>query len=213
MKQPTYDLVFSVALTIHALMSLQNVESFVIAPSSALRMPRYATIDTAQNYAVRVSSPNHAATLDKKMEETANGRKKLQQVKSKRADRQIQEVLSLNDFKLIVEEEKEQVVVVRTHAPWCKLCQAVEPMYRKFVKKHADKIKFVDCPMPRAPNEVHKALGIKFIPFVHIYHPDAGLVEERTIGRSTYSVFEKIAKSLVKGFCDIENGDCRDPYV
>lgn len=86
-------------------------------------------------------------------------------------------------------------------------CKSITPSYFKFSGEledtSSDKVKFVDCPMTAVSTEVHKTLGIKTIPFAHVYHPETGLAEERSLSRRNYSTFENVVKSYVNGVCDL----------
>mmetsp|Transcript_6322 Transcript_6322/g.14275 ORF Transcript_6322/g.14275 Transcript_6322/m.14275 type:complete len:101 (-) Transcript_6322:252-554(-) len=67
--------------------------------------------------------------------------------------------------------------------------------------------------MTETSSAIHKGLGIKTVPFAHIYHPTAGLVEERRMSRRHISNFGKVLQSYVKGDCSIVEGDARiDPH-
>ena len=93
----------------------------------------------------------------------------------------------------------------------------MKPSFEKFARDNADTFKFVECPMTSVNTEVHKELGIQTIPFAHVYHPSAGLVEQRRISRPHFSTFEKLMKDYTKGECWInENNDnyeyATDPY-
>ena len=94
----------------------------------------------------------------------------------------------------------------------------MKPSFEKFARDHADSIKFVECPMTSVNTEVHKELGIRTIPFAHVYHPSAGLVEQRRISRPHFSTFETLMKDYLKGECfmkdsyDDEDEYATDPY-
>jgi hypothetical protein len=83
------------------------------------------------------------------------------------------------------------------------------PSYFKFTKDLEQKnVKFVDCPITPFNADLHASLGIDSIPFVHVYHPDAGLVEERKLSRKYYSSFEKVVKTYFEDSCDLT--DCEE---
>jgi hypothetical protein len=70
--------------------------------------------------------------------------------------------------------------------------------------------------MTAVNTEVHKQLGIKSIPFAHVYHPETGLAEERKLSRKNYSNFEKVVNSYLEGACDLkaeEESYCADPWA
>jgi thiol-disulfide isomerase/thioredoxin len=126
----------------------------------------------------------------------------------------VEEVMTLAEYKSIVSDEKDQIVVVRFYAPWCRSCKAQAPSYYKFTRDYAEteNVKFVDCPMTSINSELHTTLGITSIPFAHVYHPDAGLVEERKLARKSYSNFEKVVKTYIEGSSFLVDGDCSNPW-
>ena len=57
---------------------------------------------------------------------------------------------------------------------------------------------------------LHQGLGVPSLPFGHIYHPTAGLVEEVKINKQVFTTFERVLETYVKGYCDVtyqEDGD------
>lgn len=52
--------------------------------------------------------------------------------------------------------------------------------------------------------DTYDTLGIKTIPFVHVYHPQTGLAEERSLSRRNYPNFEKVVTSYAHGSCDLD---------
>ena len=78
------------------------------------------------------------------------------------------------------------------------------PSYFKFTKDLKDQnVKFVDCPVTPTNGDLHASLGVNSIPFVHVYHPNAGLVEERKVSRRYYSGFEQAVKTYFQDSCDL----------
>jgi len=150
--------------------------------------------------------PRRKTNNDQNKDEKENQLK--QQRRQQQQQPQPQEVLTLDEFKTVVDEETEQIIVVKYYAPWCRACKAMSPSYKKIVEDYggddSDKslnIKFVDAPMTSVNSEIHQAMGITTIPFAQIYHPKAGLVEERKIGRRYFSDFKKVLQSLEEGSC------------
>lgn len=59
-----------------------------------------------------------------------------------------EEVVSINEYKEKVVDEKEQMVVVRFYAPWCRACKAAQAPYRKLSRDFSnERIKFIECPV------------------------------------------------------------------
>ncbi|KAI2511906.1 hypothetical protein MHU86_2422 [Fragilaria crotonensis] len=77
----------------------------------------------------------------------------------------IQEVMTMDEYNKVVAAEKDQVVVVRFYAPWCRACKAMAPSYYKFSKDLEQKnVKFVDCPYTPLNADLHASLGVESIP-------------------------------------------------
>ena len=47
----------------------------------------------------------------------------------------IEIVDNIEDYKKVVVDEKDKMVVVRFHAAWCRSCKASEPYFKRFVSK------------------------------------------------------------------------------
>lgn len=50
---------------------------------------------------------------------------------------------------------------------------------------------------------LHEGLGVRSLPFAHIYEPDAGLVEERKINKHVFSDFKRVLRTYVNGECEV----------
>ena len=101
-------------------------------------------------------------------------------------------------------------------------CKATTPAYHRLMRKlekslsndesttttatgKQRKIKFVDCPLENeeATKVFHDMFGITTIPFVQIYHPLVGLVEEQHVTRRNFFDFETMLTSYVDGECPV----------
>jgi thiol-disulfide isomerase/thioredoxin len=117
----------------------------------------------------------------------------------------ITEVKSLQDYKAIVADEKDAMVVVRFYASWCRACRAVAAPYRQLATKYrGQNVKFVEVPLTPENAVLHQGLGVPSLPYGHIYHPDAGLVEERSLNKKRFGDFVQIFQTYVDGECPIE---------
>lgn len=114
----------------------------------------------------------------------------------------VHEVLSIEDYKSIVVEEKESIVVVRFYAPWCRACKAVASRFRQQLPRNYPSVKFVEVPLTQDNAFLHEGLGVPSLPYGHIYHPDVGLVEERKINKHVWSDFVDVLETYVNGSCD-----------
>ncbi|KAL7450843.1 hypothetical protein ACHAWC_002700, partial [Mediolabrus comicus] len=95
----------------------------------------------------------------------------------------VEMVDTIQDYKRVVVDEEDRIVVVRFFAPWCKSCKAAHPHFKKLVSRHSPGVKFVEVPLTKETAYIHEGLGVPSVPFGHIYHPDAGLVEEKKINK------------------------------
>ncbi|KAL3924636.1 MAG: hypothetical protein SGILL_000923 [Bacillariaceae sp.] len=115
-----------------------------------------------------------------------------------------EQVVNIHDYKEKVANEKNQMVVVRFHSAYCKACQASQRPFRKLTRDYADRIKFVECPVTAENEFLHRGLGVPSLPYGHIYHPDAGLVEEVSINKKVFKDFERIMQYYVDGKGEVE---------
>lgn len=116
---------------------------------------------------------------------------------------------TIEDYKRVVVDEPSRIVVVRFFAPWCKSCKAAHPHFKKMVARHAPNVKFVEVPLTKETAYIHEGLGVPSVPFGHIYHPEAGLVEEMKINKRVIKDFSDALDCYVRGDCyiPIEDGD------
>jgi thiol-disulfide isomerase/thioredoxin len=143
---------------------------------------------------------------------------------SKKKNQLMMEVKTMQQYKDQVVDEQDAIVCVRFYAPWCRACKAVEAPYRQLATKlssspesdnnKAQKVKFVQVPLTKENAYLHTGLGIPSLPYAHIYHPVAGLVEERSINKKIFGEFKDALQSYVDGECvidwdsDSSNNDC-----
>lgn len=116
-----------------------------------------------------------------------------------------EEVLTIQEYKAIVADEKDCMVCVRFYAPWCKACKAVQQPFRKLCRTYPE-VKFVEVPLTKDNAFLHEGLGIPSLPYGHIYHPTAGLVEERKINlkKKEFATFEDVLQTYVQGECPVD---------
>ena len=132
------------------------------------------------------------------------------------ASTEVAKVRSKQQHEVIVNEERERLVVVRYIAPWCQACRAAEPSFRKLAYQLSSDVKFVE--MPLKDEEEWDSVGVSSVPFAHIFHPEAGLVEEMKMHRSDMPAVKKVLGDYLDGSCelltylfdDVEDGDDED---
>jgi len=130
----------------------------------------------------------------------------------------IPDVISIDnifDYKSIVVDEEESIVVVRFFASWCRSCRASEPLFRNIVSRYASRegngsgggyrraVKFVQVQLTKDTAYLQEGLGVPSVPYVHVYHPEGGLVEERKFSKSHMADFALILESYILGSCDL----------
>ncbi|CAB9497385.1 Thioredoxin [Seminavis robusta] len=115
-----------------------------------------------------------------------------------------QEVLTIQEYKAAVADESDCMVCVRFYAPWCKACKAVQQPFRKLCRDYEGVVKFVEVPLTKENAFLHDGLGVPSLPYGHIYHPAAGLVEERKIKKKEFAEFAQVLKTYVQGECIVE---------
>lgn len=119
-------------------------------------------------------------------------------------------VHTLGEYKAALDEALDEgpgrLVVVRFYATWCKACKAVEPAYRRMATLYPHVV-FLEVPVTNDNANLHQGLDVPSLPYGHIYHPQAGLVEELKISR-------KYFHNLVQRVRWYDEGECKlDEYV
>lgn len=122
----------------------------------------------------------------------------------------VQLVDTLEDYKRVVVDERDHIVVVRFFAPWCKSCKAAMPFFKKMAWDHTPNVKFVEVPLTKETAYIHEGLGVPSVPFGHIYHPEVGLVEERKINKKVFREFREALEDYVRGSCDLPDDEVKD---
>lgn len=115
----------------------------------------------------------------------------------------IEHVETIQEYKAVVADENECIVIVRFFAPWCRACRAAAPLFRKMAGEFSADVKFVEVPVTKENAYLHEGLGVPSVPFAHIYHPDVGLVEEMKMNKKDIPAVRKVLGDYVVGSCDI----------
>jgi len=116
----------------------------------------------------------------------------------------VETVSTLEEYKEFVADETEQIVVVRFYASWCRACKAIKPEYYKLANELPN-IKFVEVPLTQNNAFLHQGLGVPSLPYGHIYHPAAGLVEEMSVSKKNFRSFKNKLNSYIIGSCDVDD--------
>ena len=117
---------------------------------------------------------------------------------------------NLQEYRREVALAEQDLVVVRFYAPWCRACKAAGPYYRRLARQYQQKkhnVKFVEVPIAHENAVLFQGLGVKSVPFGHVYHKEAGLVEERKLKAKDMKAFTEVLDTYVKGECAIPQND------
>jgi thiol:disulfide interchange protein len=192
-----------------------EVQSFQTSPLTAARPTRiFATVASYANSAVE--DHRHPADPASSFQDRMRRMVEERQVKPKpRPNSLIKEVVTLEEFKQTVVDDAQDMVVVRFYAPWCRACKAMAPGYLKLAKVHSN-IQFVQVPVTETNMNLHQGLGVPSTPYVHLYHPQGGLVEEQKLTRKHLGGFHKLLEDYETGSCSLERREAwssSSPYA
>ncbi len=131
-------------------------------------------------------------------------RPKKEQTKTSSSSQRIMTVNNLLDYKRHVVDETDRLVCVRFYAPWCRACKAVAPLFARLATQFPT-VKFVEVPLTKDNAFMLQGLGVPSLPYGHIYHPEAGLVEERKMNKKVFGKLAYILSTYVHGECALED--------
>lgn len=192
--------------------SLSLTQSYT-APSISLTQPRASTTLSLSPSPVVDSNPPSASVFGNRMRNLAI-RRQQSKPKKKASDNftsNFHIVDTLSDYKDVVAEEEDRIVVVRFHATWCKACKAIGPSFHRLARQYAN-VKFVDVAITEKNADLHSGLGVPSIPYGHIYHPQGGLVEELAISRKKFWRLERMLGEYDEMECTLEVESVGNPY-
>lgn len=135
--------------------------------------------------------------------------------KSTEKDAIIAHITDITDYKTRVVDESHNITVVRFYSHYCKSCRASEPHFFKLAKDYQQyDVNFVEVPLTPETKVLHDALGVPSLPWTHIYHPDAGLVEERKVSKKFIEEVRTALRCYVFGECSLEDAPegCMEVY-
>jgi thiol:disulfide interchange protein len=196
------------------LIANDEVQSFQTSPVTARSTRTFATVASYANSAIE--DHRHPAAPASSFQDRMRRMVEQRQVKPKpRPNSLIKEVVTLEEFKQTVVDDAEDMVVVRFYAPWCRACKAMAPGYLKLAKVHPN-IQFVQVPVTETNMNLHQGLGVPSTPYVHLYHPEGGLIEEQKLTRKHLGGFHKLLEDYETGSCSLERKEVwssNSPYV
>jgi hypothetical protein len=84
-------------------------------------------------------------------------------------------------------------------------CKAMAPTYLKFARQFSD-YKFIQVPISSDNASLHQGLGVNSVPFVHVYHPIMGLIEEQKVTRKHLPGLLRQLNDYRLSQCSLEQG-------
>ena len=85
------------------------------------------------------------------------------------------------------------------------------PLYYRLANTYPN-VSFVEVPVTTKNVDLHQGLDVPSVPFGHIYHPTAGLVEEMKISKKYFPKFQDTVTVYVNECCDlVDVGNCTAP--
>ena len=175
--------------------SLASVEAFVRSSWPVDRADqlaiRFALMEPPQHINEKPTTSSSSSRISKFLS------------KKKKTPRKPQRIETIEEYKKVVVDEPDQIVAVRFYSPVCKSCQAAEKYFHKLCRENPN-VKFVELPTSKDNGYLHEGLGVKTFPFGHIYHPEAGLVEELKINKKVFGEFERVLQYYVDGQGEVD---------
>lgn len=181
--------------------------------SPCLPVQSHRTLKTSRKYTNAANTPLTPKSIGRNLRDFIGSTNKKGRRRSNADGVQKNDVVTVNtleEFKSEVAEVDDRIVVVRFFATWCKACRAMEASFHRLASTYKN-VKIVEVPVTQENSNLHQGLGVPSVPFGHIYHPTAGLVEEMKLTRREFSHFERKLEAYAQGFCDIGR-NCADPY-
>jgi thiol-disulfide isomerase/thioredoxin len=131
---------------------------------------------------------------------------------SRRTLTTVKRVATIEEFKeeLTLSRAEGRLLVVKFHAEWCKSCAKIKLPFEAMSKSNPN-ANFIAVPVTPSNADLHHGLGVPSLPFAHVYHPTAGLVEERRITRAKFREFEKDFNNYAVGSCDVNYDPVGEP--
>lgn len=114
-------------------------------------------------------------------------------------------VETLLEYKRALDDagDEDRIVVVRFYAEWCKACKAIRPAYHRMASLYPN-IVFLDVPVTNDNANLHQGLAVPSLPYGHVYHPDAGLVEETKMSKRYFRNLVRTVRWYDEGKCGLE---------
>lgn len=176
MKRATVKLVFFLIHLIQS-SSFSPFTPFRIGVSTKIRYGQLTELNSSrESYGVTTTPMN--STMDSTFEDDTRTQLRVPSVKPKmpthEGSKTVTPIHSISDFLREVESaERNQIVCVKFHAKWCKVCARVILKFKKMADQLLNihtpvPIKFISVEVTENP-QLCSTLGVTKFPFIHIY--------------------------------------------
>eukprot|EP00188_Purpureofilum_apyrenoidigerum_P006064 Plantae.Rhodophyta-Purpureofilum_apyrenoidigerum.ctg8728.p1 GENE.Plantae.Rhodophyta-Purpureofilum_apyrenoidigerum.ctg8728~~Plantae.Rhodophyta-Purpureofilum_apyrenoidigerum.ctg8728.p1 ORF type:complete len:162 (+),score=17.31 Plantae.Rhodophyta-Purpureofilum_apyrenoidigerum.ctg8728:63-548(+) len=108
-------------------------------------------------------------------------------------------------FERIIDESKDDIVVVKVFAPWCRACAKLAPMYEAIAPQYPN-MKFTEVNF--ADNrDLCRRLGVKAMPTFQFFTDSAGKVESYSCGPKRFPELVEKLKEFEQGYCQFPKSE------
>ena len=122
-----------------------------------------------------------------------------------------------SEFKSVVMDEQDSLVVVRFSADTCPSCRSTSHLFRKWSRDNETpsndgklEVKVVEMPLNKATSAfMQDKLRVDQLPYCHLYHPKMGLVEEQLVmNKIDFRVFVDVVEKWAAGLATADYDSC-----
>jgi thiol-disulfide isomerase/thioredoxin len=187
----------------------------IASPAESFSAARVFSTDHCKPPTTITSTTSLRAISNPLRRRKTDGSQNTKKKKFTEKDALIAHITDVTDYKTRVVDESHNITVVRFYSHYCKSCRASEPHFFKLAKDYQQyNVNFVEVPLTPQTKVLHDALGVPSLPWTHIYHPDAGLVEERKVSKKFIEEVRQALRCYVFGECSLEDAPegCMEVY-
>lgn len=188
-----------------------SVAAFLSGPQPTTTRQQQQQRPTFDVSATAFDSPPSSEMSDfqRRMRNLINSKsdkKKKSLQRNQNAPKNLMRIDTLEEYKHVISGNRDQLIVVRFYAPWCKACKAIAPAFYRLAITYP-KTLFIDVPVTPDNANLHQGLGVTTLPFGHVYHPTGGLVEEIKMSKKHFARFAQVLKTYIDGKCEMDDYD------
>ena len=99
--------------------------------------------------------------------------------------------------------EKSSNLLVQSTVSRTQSCRAIRPSFHRLASLYPH-VTFLDVPVTGKNANLHQGLGVPSLPYGHVYHPGAGLVEELKISKRRFGDLARLVRWYDRGSCGLD---------